>query len=100
MAAHITHASRLSGPPGQPDIGYTPNHDKYLARAKHRRETERLATTLPPGFPQELGSKLVWDGNVLAETYDWNYHLTSGNLVEIESALRHFQGMGVSLHVM
>lgn len=81
------------GPPGQPDIGYTPDHDKYLDRARRRQETERLTKTLPPGFPPHLQSKLVWDGNELAETYDWNYNLTKENLEEIESALRHFQGM-------
>jgi hypothetical protein len=81
-----------SGPPGQPDIGYTPDHDKYLERSKRRRETEHLATTLPPSFPSQLQSKLVWDGNDLAETYDWNYHLSEHDLGEIEFALQHFKG--------
>lgn len=84
------HAS--SGPPGQPDIGYSPDHAKYLERAKRRQETELLPRTLPPGFPQQLQSRLVWDGNDLSDTYDWNYILTPENLEEIESALRHFKG--------
>ena len=88
----LSDLSPLSGPPGQPDIGYTPDHDKYLDRARRRQETERLTKTLPPGFPSDVRSKLVWDGNDLAETYDWNYHLTEQDLEEIESALRHFQG--------
>ncbi|KAL2158695.1 hypothetical protein VTH06DRAFT_4177 [Thermothelomyces fergusii] len=86
-----------SGPPGQPDIGYLPDHDKYLARAKRRQETENLTKILPPGFPEQLESDLVWDGNTLAETYDWNYHLTEDDLAEIDSALRHFQSLSKPL---
>ncbi|KAL2015468.1 hypothetical protein VTK56DRAFT_5393 [Thermocarpiscus australiensis] len=86
-----------SGPPGQPDIGYSPDHSKYLERIKRRKETERLADTLPPGFPQQLKSDLVWDGNDLAERYDWNYHLTKEDLEEIESALRYFKGLNKPL---
>ncbi len=92
MATSETDPGLLSGPPGQPDIEYTPNHDNYLQRAKRRRETESLAKSLPTGFPQELQSKLVWDGNDLVEAYDWNYHLSGEDLVEIDSALRHFKG--------
>ncbi len=79
------------GPPGQPDIDYAPDHDKYLARIKRRVETETLDKTLPPGFPQQLDSNLVWDGNTLAEIYDWNYRLTEADLAEIEAALGHFK---------
>ena len=92
MATSESDQCPPSGPPGQPDIEYTPNHDKYLERAKRRRETEHLAKSLPTGFPQELQSKLVWDGNNLVEAYDWNYDLTVEDLNEIESALRHFKG--------
>lgn len=82
-----------SGPPGQPDIAYLPDHAKYLERAKRRQETETLAKTLPPGFPSQLESTLVWDGNNLAETYDWNYRLTEDDLAEIDAALQHFKSM-------
>ncbi|KAK1783378.1 hypothetical protein QBC45DRAFT_447768 [Copromyces sp. CBS 386.78] len=71
-----------SGPVGQPDIGCTPDHDKYLERE-----------SLPPGFPHRLYSDLVWDGNSLAETYDWNYRLTEEDINEIEAALRHFKSL-------
>ncbi|KAK3998133.1 hypothetical protein QBC44DRAFT_354074 [Cladorrhinum sp. PSN332] len=86
-----------SGPPGQPDISYQPNLDKYLARIKRRTETEDLSKTLPPGFPRQLNSKLVWDGRTLAETYDWNYKLTDEDLVEIEAALEHFKSTGLTV---
>lgn len=89
----LSDSPSLSGPLGQPDIGYTPNHDKYLDRARRRQETERLIKTVPTGFPPNVASNLVWDGNGLAETYDWNYYLTVEDLEEIESALRYFQGM-------
>ena len=92
MATSETSPGLPLGPPGQPDIEYTPNHDKYLQRAKRRRETEHLVKSLPAGFPQELQSKLVWDGNDLVETYDWNYDLSEEDLDEIDSALRHFKG--------
>ncbi|KAK0643966.1 hypothetical protein B0T16DRAFT_332896 [Cercophora newfieldiana] len=93
----MSSTSVQSGPPGQPDIGYAPDHDKYLARIKRRRETEKLETTLPDGFPRELKSKLVWDGNDLFERYDWNYWLTDEDLAEIEAALVHFRNTGLSL---
>lgn len=82
----------VPAPVGQPDIGYAPDHDKYLARVKRRRENEKLESSLPPGFPQRLDSDLVWDGNTLAETYDWTYRLTEEDIDEIEAALRHFKG--------
>ncbi len=80
-----------TGPPGQPDISYLPDHDKYLARIKKRLETEKLDKSLPPGFPQKLESELVWDGNTLAESYDWNYVLTEADIEEIDAALKHFK---------
>ncbi|KAK4183243.1 high-affinity methionine permease [Podospora australis] len=87
----------LSGPPGQPDISYLPDHDNYLARVERRTATETLTKALPPGFPNQISNNLVWDGNDLAETYDWNYKLTSEDLEEIESALQHFQSLDLSI---
>lgn len=80
-----------TGPPGQPDIGYTPNLDKYLARVKRRQETETFETKLPEGFPKKLVSDLVWDGKDLAAKYDWNYHLTEADIEEIDEALKNFK---------
>lgn len=80
------------GPVGQPDIEYTPDYNKYLARAKFRQENEKLETNLPPGFPPKLDSELVWDGNDLAESYNWNYQLSVEDLNEIKSALQFFKG--------
>ncbi len=82
-----------AGPLGQPDIGYAPDHEKYLTRIKKRLQSEKLAKALPAGFPEKLDSELVWDGNSLAETYDWNYQLTEADLAEVEAALRHFKCM-------
>ncbi|KAM7197561.1 hypothetical protein V8F33_005527 [Rhypophila sp. PSN 637] len=86
-----------SDPAGQPDIGYTPDHSKYLARVKFRQENEKLETTLPPEFPPRLDSGLAWDGNTLSEEYDWNYHLTPEDLKEVDSALHYFKQLGKSL---
>jgi hypothetical protein len=76
----------------QPDIGYAPNYEKYLARTKRRFESERLEKSLPPGFPQKLNSDLVWEGKDIAETYDWVYELTPDEIEEIEQGLQHFKG--------
>ncbi|KAK3308340.1 uncharacterized protein B0T15DRAFT_483028 [Chaetomium strumarium] len=97
MAAAAVQRLLASRPVGQPDIGYTPDHNKYLDRSRRRQETEALPKTLPPGFPSELKSKLVWDGNSLAEAYDWNYHLSDDDLAEIHSALQHFKGLNEPL---
>jgi hypothetical protein len=80
------------GPVGQPDIQYLPDEIKYAARTKRRLATEDLPKTLPEGFPTKLDSDLVWDGKSLAESYDWNYHLSDKDLEEVEAALVHFKG--------
>ncbi|KAK3349776.1 hypothetical protein B0T25DRAFT_610767 [Lasiosphaeria hispida] len=98
MAAAAPHATTArAGPPGQPDISYAPDHDKYLARIKRRTETEHLDKTLPPGFPKKLESRLVWDGSDLHERYDWNYWLTDEDLAEIEAGLTHFKSLNKPL---
>ena len=79
------------GPPGQPDIQYTPNEEKFRARTKRRLETETINKTLPDGFPAQLNSSLVWEGATLGDTFDWNYKLTPDDISEIESALQHFK---------
>lgn len=84
-------AVQVSGPPGQPDIGYTPDLDKYLARVKRRTTTENLSRSLPVGFPSKLESDLVWDGQQVAKSYDWTYELNAAELKDIENALKHFK---------
>ncbi|KAJ4987808.1 taurine catabolism dioxygenase family protein [Stagonosporopsis vannaccii] len=81
----------------QPDIGYTPDHDKYLARVQRRLKNDNLNKTLPPGFPAELKSDLVWDNTDIADRFDWKYELTAADLDEIEKALQHFKGLGKPL---
>ncbi|KAL3493899.1 hypothetical protein BJX62DRAFT_248704 [Aspergillus germanicus] len=85
------------GPIGQPDIQYLPDPIKYAARTKRRLATEDLPKSLPEGFPTKLDSDLVWDGNNLAESYDWNYHLSDKDLEEVEAALVHFKGLNLPL---
>uniref|UniRef100_A0A8H7TU94 TauD/TfdA-like domain-containing protein n=1 Tax=Bionectria ochroleuca TaxID=29856 RepID=A0A8H7TU94_BIOOC len=58
-------------PPGQPDIAYHPDWDKYQARAARRTQTEDLPKTLPEGFPKELKA-------------------------EIDSALAHFKSLNLA----
>lgn len=76
-----------------PDIGYMPDHEKYLARGKRRQATEHLDKHVPEGFPSKLTGSLVWDPDNLAKTYNWNYHLTPEDIDEINKALQQFKGM-------
>ena len=76
----------------QPDIDYKPDFEKYQARAKFRLQTEPLdQARLPLGFPQELVSDLVWEGDGLADKYEWTYALTPEQVEELEDALKHFK---------
>jgi hypothetical protein len=81
----------VSLPPGQPDITYTPDFDKYKARTLKRLATEELEQKLPAGFPSRLESDLVWDGHDITEKYSWVYQLSENEIEEIEEALGHFK---------
>ncbi|KAF2658093.1 Clavaminate synthase-like protein [Lophiostoma macrostomum CBS 122681] len=82
---------------GQPDISYAPDYDKYLLRTKQRLATEGLGTTLPPGFPSQLDSNLVWDKDDIALRFDWTYTLDATDLEEVEAALEHFKQIDTTL---
>ncbi|KAL5610918.1 hypothetical protein FOBRF1_007035 [Fusarium oxysporum] len=82
-----------AGPALQPDIAYTPDYDKYAARAKRREQSGKLDKSLPHGFPQKLESDLVWDGKDLASKFDWAYRLTEHDLKEVDTAVKHFKGL-------
>lgn len=82
-----------TGPAGQPDIGYAPDLDKYLARVAHRKATEELPSQLPEGFPRKLKSELVWDGSTIGDQYNFVYEVNAEELEEIEDALKHFKCM-------
>ena len=84
-------SAQVAGPIGQPDIGYSPNLDNYLARVNRRKATETLSKTLPSGFPERLESELVWTGNQITNEYNWIYELNEAELEDIENALVHFK---------
>jgi hypothetical protein len=75
----------------QPDIAYHPNFDRYQVRSQHRQKTEKLPTTLPSGFPQQLSSPLVWEGKEVENSNDWIVELTEAQLDEIDQALDRFR---------
>ncbi|KAH7033703.1 uncharacterized protein B0I36DRAFT_373802 [Microdochium trichocladiopsis] len=83
-------------PPGQPDIAYHPDWDKYQARTARRLKTETLPSELPEGFPKKLTGALVWDGATLAKEYDWTYVLSHEQLDEIDKAVKHFQSLNLA----
>ncbi|KLU91232.1 taurine catabolism dioxygenase TauD [Magnaporthiopsis poae ATCC 64411] len=87
----------LPRPPGQPDISYAPDIAKYQERTARRLRDEVLSKELPDGFPTELKGDLVWEGNSLAETYDWTYVLSAEQLAEIDAAVRHFKSLNLPL---
>ncbi|KAH9888307.1 TfdA family taurine catabolism dioxygenase TauD [Xylariomycetidae sp. FL2044] len=89
----VTPAARP--PPGQPDIDYPPDYDKWQARAARRRAAGNLPG-LPNGFPEKLAGPMVWEGKTVAETYDWTYVLDSKQLAEIDEAVAHFKSFGLS----
>lgn len=80
-----------SGPPGQPNIAYTPDWETYQLRVKRSQERGRSAQELPDGFPQKLQSSLAWDGATVSEHYQWSYELNETDLAEIQNALEHFK---------
>lgn len=90
VTAVITPAA--PAPPGQPDITYAPDYAKFQARQARRLSSETLPSTLPEGFPTQLTGDLVWDGESVAQTYDWAYVLSSDQANEVDQALKHFQG--------
>lgn len=83
-------------PPGQPDIQYAPDYAKYQARAARRVQTENLPNSVPEGFPDQLEGYMVWEGETIAQTYDWTYVLNEDQLAEIDEAVKQFKGMSVS----
>ncbi|ORY00880.1 hypothetical protein BCR34DRAFT_627888 [Clohesyomyces aquaticus] len=88
-------AARVDSPisNGQPDIGYTPDYEKYLQRRERRLKEKKLEETLPEGFPKELHSDLVWDNQDIESRYNWTYELNTTDLDEIEKALQHFRSL-------
>jgi hypothetical protein len=92
MATALTvQPTAALGPPGQPDIAYAPDFQKYQARSVRRVQSEELPSGVPEGFPAELKGDLVWEGETVGETYDWTFVLSEQQLAEVDDALKHFQ---------
>jgi hypothetical protein len=81
----------VSAPLSQPDISYAPDFDKYKARTQKRLANEKIEKTLPAGYPSRLESDFVWDGQTVAEQYDWVHQLNEAQITEIEQALTYFK---------
>ncbi|KAH7024624.1 TfdA family taurine catabolism dioxygenase TauD [Microdochium trichocladiopsis] len=83
-------------PPGQPDIAYAPDREKWQARVARRLAQGGLTKSLPEGFPQQLEGDLVWEGQTLAEKYAWTYVLSEAQLAEIDAAVEHFKSLNLT----
>ncbi|KAF4980433.1 hypothetical protein FZEAL_3549 [Fusarium zealandicum] len=92
-----TIAPAALSPPGQPDITYAPDYQKYQARQNRRLQAGNLPSAVPEGFPTQLAGDLVWDGETVAQSYDWAYVLSQDHLSEIDLALKHFKALDVPL---
>ncbi|KAM0806682.1 hypothetical protein AB5N19_07019 [Seiridium cardinale] len=90
-------APTVSGPPGQPDISYVPDPAKWRARADQRIKAGGLPKTVPIGFPEQLTGDLVWEGDSIAEKYDWIFVLNESHLEEIDRAVQHFKSLGLPI---
>lgn len=78
--------------PGQPDISYHPSNEKWQARVARRLQEGNLPRSVPEGFPEKLTGDLVWEGQTVADTYNWTFVLSPEHLAEIDQALTHFKG--------
>ena len=87
-----THGNTLSQK--QPDISYAPDREKWSKRTAQRLSNDPtlLSTPLPEGFPRKLESPLVWEGKHWKDESQWVYDLDSAELIEIDAAVRHFNG--------
>lgn len=83
---------QAQAPPGQPDISYHPSHEKWQARVARRLQEGNLPRSVPEGFPEKLSGNLVWEGQTVADTYNWTYVLSPEHLAEIDRAVTHFKG--------
>ncbi|KAI0540863.1 TfdA family taurine catabolism dioxygenase TauD [Xylaria digitata] len=88
---------KAPGPPGQPDISYHPDYEKWQARVARRQQEGNLKKTLPAGFPEKLTGDLVWEGQTVADTYNWTFVLSPQHLAEIDQAVAHFKGLNKPL---
>ncbi len=85
----------LESSPTQPNIAYQPDLENYQSRTKRRLATESLCKELPPGFPAQLQSPLVWSSSDFCDSQVFVTVLTENDLEEIENALHHFKGKPV-----
>ncbi|KAI1434405.1 TfdA family taurine catabolism dioxygenase TauD [Xylaria sp. CBS 124048] len=80
---------------GQPDISYHPEYEKWQARAARRLQDPNLPKSVPKGLPERLTGEFVWEGQTVADEYNWTYVLTPEHLAEIDQALAHFRELNL-----
>ncbi|KAI0976089.1 TfdA family taurine catabolism dioxygenase TauD [Xylaria arbuscula] len=83
--------------PVQPDIAYHPDPQKYQARVARRLQEGNLPKSIPEGFPEKLSGNLVWEGETVANSYNWTFVFSPEHLAEIDQAVAHFKGLNKPL---
>ncbi|KAJ8488392.1 hypothetical protein ONZ45_g13972 [Pleurotus djamor] len=83
----------------QPDIDYHPDEAKYKARTARRlaENPDLPKQPLPAGYPAKVEGPIVWEGKDWTSEAQWVYQLSPSQLEEIDSALRHFKGLGIAM---
>jgi hypothetical protein len=76
-------------------IGYVPDEELYQARLRY--STKRLQESggvgaLPKGWPAVIRGPMAWSGSELQESTQWIYNLSSTDITELLSGLKHCKG--------
>jgi hypothetical protein len=78
--------------PARPDISWIPSHDVFVDRVARLRDLyPDRRTTLPAGWPTEVGTARAWAGADFKSEDDYMVHFSAEDVVEIEAGLAHFK---------
>lgn len=82
---------------GIQQVSYHLNRNDYHSRIFNHAQRRSIGTSLPPGFPKRLESKMAWEAkdisldHALGGGTPYLLILQGPQLAEIDAALKHFQ---------
>ncbi|OCK91311.1 Clavaminate synthase-like protein [Cenococcum geophilum 1.58] len=86
----------VHSPPGaQADIDWIPSFEKYQQRVTRRLKEATLEKQVPEGFPASVNYQMCWEGVNMTPS-EYVYILSDVEIDEIEHALQHFKGLGLT----